>query len=102
MATSSTGIHKLYVAVLVQSELQTLRGVVYFGRDYGIREMDVIGKLLIDVEQRSPLGEALRHVVVLTADLKHERSVFVIWAQRYEFISTFVPLADRKCVPLWR
>ena len=66
---SLAGIEELYVAVLVHPELQPLGYVVDFGGNNGIGKFDVVGKLLIHVEQRGSLGETLCHVVVLAADL---------------------------------
>ena len=51
MTAALTGIQKLHVTVLEETELQSLCSIVHFGRNYGIGEFDVIGKLLIDVEQ---------------------------------------------------
>ena len=69
MAASLTGIEKLHVAVLVEPELQTLRHIVHLGRYHGVGQADLVLKLLIHVEQRCPLREALCHVNVLAADL---------------------------------
>jgi hypothetical protein len=66
---SLAGIEELYVAVLVHPELQPLGYVVDFGVNNGIGKFDVVGKLLIHVEQRGSLWETLCHVVVLAADL---------------------------------
>jgi hypothetical protein len=52
-----------------------LRSIVDFGGNHGIGELDVVCKLLVNVKQGSPLWETLRDIVVLTADLKHERYV---------------------------
>ena len=69
MARTLAGIEKLYVAVLIKAELQSLRCIVDFGRNHGIRHLQLWGKLLIDVQERGSLGEALGLIVVLTADL---------------------------------
>ena len=72
------GVQKFHVAVLIQPELQSLRDVVHFCRNYGVGHLQLFGKLLIDVEQRGSLGEALGHVDVLTAYLKHSYWCFVL------------------------
>jgi hypothetical protein len=69
MARTLAGIEELHVTVLEKPELQPLRGIVHFGRHHGIRKLDFIGKLLIDIEQRGSLWETLRNVIVLAADL---------------------------------
>ena len=69
MATALAGIQKFYVAVLEKPELQTFRGIVYFGRDYGVGQFNLVGKLLIDVQQGGSFRETLGHVVVLAAYL---------------------------------
>ena len=69
MAASLAGIQKLHVAVLVEAELQSLRGIVHLGGNDGVGKLDVIGKLLINIEQRGSLWETLRHIVVLAAYL---------------------------------
>ena len=51
VATALARIQKFYVAVLEDPEFQTLRGVIYFGRDHRVGELDVVSKLLIDVQQ---------------------------------------------------
>ena len=75
MTTALTSIHELYVTILEESELQTLRGIVYFCRYHGVGQIDFLGKLLINVEERSTLGETLGDVVVLTANLEHNRKM---------------------------
>ena len=69
MARAFTRIHKLDVAILEQTKLQPLRGVVHFSRHHGVRQLDVVGKLLIDIQQRSTLGKTLGSVVVFAAYL---------------------------------
>ena len=69
MARASAGVEELYVAVLVKPELQSLRGIVHLGRHHGEGKLDLLGKLLIDIEQRGSFREALRHIIVLAADL---------------------------------
>ena len=55
VARPLAGIEKLHVAVLVQSELQSLRHVVDLGRHHGVGQSDFVGKLLIDIQQRCSL-----------------------------------------------
>ena len=55
VARPLAGIEKLHVAVLVQSELQSLRHVVDLGRHHGVGQFDFVGKLLIDIQQRCSL-----------------------------------------------
>ena len=50
VAASLAGIHEFYVAVLVEPELQSLRGIVDFCRYHGVGQLDVFGKLLIDIK----------------------------------------------------
>ena len=69
MARPFAGIHELYVAVLEQSELQSLRGIVHLGRHNGIGHAQLISEFLIDIQERCPFGKALGDVVILTADL---------------------------------
>lgn len=71
MAGTFAGIEKLYVAILEEPELEALRGIIHFCRDNGIRKVELVGILLINFYQRCSLWEALRDVVVFTADLKH-------------------------------
>ena len=72
-ATSRTigGIDKLDITILEHTELQTLRHIIHLRRNHGIRQIDISGKLLIDIEQRSAFGKTLRLVAILTADLEH-------------------------------
>ena len=66
-----THINELDVAVLEHPELQALRHVVHLRRNHRIAEMQVVGKLLVDIEQGSSFCEALSLVVVPTANLEH-------------------------------
>ena len=68
---AAASVHKLHIAVLEQPELQALRGVIHFCRHHRILKIELVGKLLVHIEQRSAFGEALRHIVVLASDLKH-------------------------------
>jgi hypothetical protein len=69
-ATRTTaGIDKLYIAILIQTELESLRGVVYLGRHYGVGHIKIGSKLLIYIYQGCALWKAFCDVVVLTANL---------------------------------
>ena len=48
---AGTGIQKLYFPVLKESELQTLGDIIDFGRNHGVRHLELVGEILIDVEQ---------------------------------------------------
>ena len=50
MTATCTCIEKFHITILVESEFQSLRGVVDFSRDDRIGEFDVVGKLLIHIE----------------------------------------------------
>ena len=69
VAAALAGVEKLHVAVLEQAELQSLGGVVHFSRHDGVGQGDVVGKLMVDFQQRDSLGEALRDAIVFAAYL---------------------------------
>ena len=69
VSTAFTGIQEFHIAVLVHAEFQSLRHIVHFCRYDRIGELYLLGKLLIDIQQRSSLGETLRHIIILAADL---------------------------------
>ena len=72
---SFASVEEFHVAVLIEPELQSLRGVVDVCRHNGEGHLQFVGKLLINVEERSTLGETLGDVVVLTANLEHNRKM---------------------------
>jgi hypothetical protein len=69
MATAYAGIQKLYVAVLVKSELQSLRHVIHLCGYHWVGQMYLVLKLLVNVQQRGSFRETLGHVIVLAAYL---------------------------------
>ena len=75
VASSNASVEEFHVAILIEPELQSLRGVVDVCRHNGEGHLQLVGKLLIDIEERSTLGETLGDVVVLTADLEHNRKM---------------------------
>ena len=77
VACSLACVEKLYVAVLVEAELEPLRGVVDQCGDDGVGHIELGGKGVVDFEERGALGKALGLVVVLAADLKHNWYLFV-------------------------
>ena len=48
---AGTGIQKLYLPVLKESELQTLGDIIDFGRNHGVRHLELVSEILIDIEQ---------------------------------------------------
>ena len=72
MSGTATGIEKLHIAIMIQTELQPLRGVVHLCRDHRVRHLQLGSQGLIDLHQRTAFGEALRDTVVLTAYLQHK------------------------------
>ena len=69
MTTACTGIQKFHVAVLVKSELQSLRHVIHLCRHHRVGQLYLVLKLLVNVQQRGSFRETLCHVVVLAAYL---------------------------------
>jgi len=71
MTTSNTGIQKLYVAILENSKLETLRHVVYLGGNDREWKLDLIFQVFVYIEQRNPFWVTSGYVDVLAAYLYH-------------------------------